>query len=250
MSAGASIAVYADFDDTLTTQNVAHFLLKRFAPGALKRFSTQYRAGEISFREYQEKSFNAVDATVSEMQEAAANEIELRSGLAELLKAVSEAGAVFTVASAGLDLYIDPVLKRHGLEALSVICGSALRTGSDSGEFRYDYPFPYDSADGADDSQRCRGDWATCKCKALEQSDEGAITIFVGDGNTSDACAAEKADHVFARDRLLKICKKSNITATPFEDFSPVTELVRQLGTEAKTTRFRDGTKDQSRDDS
>ena len=91
MSPEARIAVFADFDDTLTTQNVAHFLLKRFAPEALELYSSQYKAGQITFREYQEKSFDAVDATVSEMQEAAANEIELRQGIRELLNAIKRA---------------------------------------------------------------------------------------------------------------------------------------------------------------
>lgn len=227
MSPQTRIAVFADFDDTLTTQNVAHLLLKRFAPQALAKYSSQYRAGEITFREYQEMAFNAVEVTVGEMQELAADEVELRSGLRELLEAVDAAGGKFTVASAGLHLYIDPVLERHELEQLSVVCGSAVRSGSESGEFRYDYPF----TDATD--QPCRGDWATCKCKALEQAGEDAVKVFVGDGSTSDACVAEKADYVFARDRLLRICEAAGIEVTPFEDFAPVTDLVVRLSTEA-----------------
>lgn len=236
MSSEARIAVFADFDDTLTTQNVAHFLLKKFAPRALELYSSQYRAGEISFREYQENAFDAVKASVNEMQNAAANEVELRHGIHELLEAIGKADGVFTVASAGLHFYIDPVLKRHGLEELNVVCGTAVRSGSDNGEFGYDYPFPIPDLDqptGTDNDQ-CRGDWATCKCKALEQAGQSAVTIFVGDGSTSDACVAEKADHVFARDRLLRICNEKGLRATPFEDFSPVTELVKRLSTEAK----------------
>ncbi len=219
------IAVVADFDDTLTTQNVAHLLLKRFAPDALERFSTQYRSGQITFREYQELAFNSVDAPVEQMQQVAADEVELRLGLNDLLQALDDIEGELTIASAGLDLYIEPVLECHGLANLNVVCGSAVRNGSDSGEFSYDYPF-------ADVDVPCRGDWATCKCKALEQAGESATTVFVGDGSTSDACAAENADYVFARDRLLRICEESGIDATPFEDFRPVTEFVAALGRE------------------
>ncbi len=226
------IAVFADFDDTLTTQNVARFLLKRFAPEALDRYSGLYRAGEITFREYQELSFNAVRLPVTHMQDAAAEEIELRSGINELLAAVEEVGGTFTIASAGLRFYIEPVLKRHGLEEIDVVCGTATRGESDSEPFRYDYPF----GETGDDSneERCRGDWATCKCKALEQAGEDAVTVFVGDGSTSDACVAPKADFVFARDRLLRICNEQGIAATPFEDFTPVTEFVTKLSAASK----------------
>ncbi len=226
MSGESRIAVFADFDDTLTTRNVAHFLLRRFAPEALERFSKQYRAGEITFREYQERCFDAVTAPVEELQEAAAENIELRPGLSELLEAVDSAGGTFTVASAGLDIYIEPVLRRHGLQHLGVVCGTATRHDSERANFGYDYPF------GDAGEEPCRGDWATCKCKALTLAGDGATTVFVGDGSTSDACAAPKADHVFARDRLLRICNENGVTATPFEDFSPVTELVKQLSTE------------------
>ncbi len=226
MSSLPSIAVFADFDDTLTTKNAAQFLLKRFAPDALQRFTTEYRSGEITFRQYQELSFNAVEATVSEMQEVAKEEIELRPGLAELLNAIDSAQATFTVASAGLDIYIEPVLQQHGLTGRNVICGTASIKDSEGGEFRYDYPFT--EANAVDP---CRGDWATCKCKALETAGD-AITVFVGDGSTSDACVAPKADYVFARDRLLRICRQAGIEATPFEDFSPVTDLINRLNAE------------------
>ena len=227
MSSQARIAVFADFDDTLTTQNVAHFLLKRFAPEALKTYSSQYRAGEITFREYQERSFDAVIATVPEMQEAVSSEIELRQGIESMLDAIERAGGTFTITSAGLNFYIDPVLKRHGLEKLSVVSASATRSDSEGGPFSYDYPFD-NTGEGP-----CQGDWATCKCKALKQAGDPTVNVFVGDGSTSDACAAGKADFVFARDRLLRICRETGIAATPFEDFTPVTEFVAKLSTEA-----------------
>jgi 2-hydroxy-3-keto-5-methylthiopentenyl-1-phosphate phosphatase len=199
------IAVFADFDDTLTVQNVAHFLLNRFAPEAMAKYSAMYRAHELTFREYQERSFDAVTVPVSEMQSAAADAIDLRPGLRGLLDAITEVGGTFTVVSAGLSFYIEPVLSANGLHNLSVVCGTALREAADTGSFRYDYPFA-----GAN-SEPCHGEWATCKCRAVAEAGHGVTTVFVGDGNTSDACVAPKADHVFARDRLLKICAEDGI---------------------------------------
>lgn len=228
MTTGKRIAVFMDFDDTLSTGNVAQMLLKHFAPEEFARCSARYRAGEITFREYQELSFDAVRAPVSELQKAAADRAQIRAGMTALIDAVSAIGDPVTVLSAGLDIYIQPVLQQHGLSNLDVICGSARRDRSDSGPFRYDYPF------GSMQDSGCKGDWATCKCKALEQAGSNTKTVFVGDGSTSDACAAEKADHVFARDRLLRICNEKRVPATPFEDFTPVTEFINSLAVSTK----------------
>ena len=223
MSQSTDIAVFADFDDTLTIQNAAHFLLQRFAPEAMKKYSGMYRSGEITFREYQEQSFNAVTASVEEMQAVVAAEIQLRAGLRELLNAVSEVGGTFTVVSAGLSFYIEPVLEAHGFKDLPVVCGTAGRDAAEGASFRYDYPFKNAQ------NEPCSGEWATCKCRAITEAGTGVTTVFVGDGTTSDACVAPKADYVFARDRLLRICIDSGIDAAPFEDFYPVAEFVRKF---------------------
>jgi 2-hydroxy-3-keto-5-methylthiopentenyl-1-phosphate phosphatase len=223
VSQSTRIAVFADFDDTLTIQNAAHFLLQWFAPEAMKKYSGMYRSGEITFREYQERSFDAVTASVAEMQAVVATEIQLREGLRELLNAVSQAGGTFTVVSAGLDFYIEPVLEANGLQDLPVICGTAARDAAEGASFRYDYPFQNAQ------NEFCRGDWATCKCRAIIEAGAGVTKVFVGDGSTSDSCVAPKADYVFARDRLLKICADGGINATPFEDFYPVAEFVRKF---------------------
>ncbi len=228
MTKDSRVAVFLDFDDTLTTENIAQLLLRSLAPQEFDRFSREYRAGKITFRDYQEFSFNAVNASLEEIKRLAADQAELRPGITELITAVEESDGTITVLSAGLDIYIEPVRQKHGFDSLNVICGTASRVNSDTGPFRYDYPFGSTAVNG------CRGDWATCKCKALEQVESGTTKVFVGDGSTSDACVAEKADYVFARDRLLRICNELEIKATRFEDFAPVTEFVNSLTTSQK----------------
>jgi 2,3-diketo-5-methylthio-1-phosphopentane phosphatase len=214
------LAVFVDFDDTVTVENVAHFLLAKYARAATERSRAMYRSGEITFREYQERSFDAVSVPLSEMQAAAAAEMRLRPGFIEMIKAVQAAGGTVTVVSAGLDIYIRPVLDENGLSDVPLICGSAECSPAGSGPFRYDYFFG---------NAPCEGDWATCKCAALQSAGDGCVTIFVGDGASSDACAAAKADYVFARDRLLRHCAETGIPATPFENFYTVTEFVSRL---------------------
>jgi 2-hydroxy-3-keto-5-methylthiopentenyl-1-phosphate phosphatase len=240
MSVAGRVAVFADFDDTLTMVNVAQHLLRRFAPEALAKNSALFRNGEITFREYQERAFDAVTVPVTEMQAIVADEISLRDGAVELVDAVAEVNGTFTVASAGLRLYIEPVLQRHGLGHVEIVCGTAIRNETSDGpiseSFRYDYPFVNDSRSKV---ESCEGDWATCKCKALEQAGQGVTTIFVGDGSTSDACVAPKADHVFARDRLLDICNAEGINATPFENLHTVSDFVKSLADSTTASQAR-----------
>lgn len=228
MNGDSGLAVFIDFDDTLTTNNVAQAVLKRLVPEALAAHSHDYRAGKITFREYQERSFDAANVPTDELRSSAVELAILRQGIKEFV-AIAEAGSVpVTVLSAGLDIYIQPVLQKHNLTGLPVISGSASRPESETGPFRYDYPFGSTSTNG------CAGDWATCKCKALEQVPLGTKTVFVGDGSTSDVCAAGKADYVFARDRLLRQAEEKSISVTSFEDFTPITEFVENFSTVTK----------------
>ena len=67
---------------------------------------------------------------------------------------------------------------------------------------------------------------AWCVCLVSAQDDEG-------DGATSDACAASRADHVFARDRLLRHCRENGVPAKRFEDLRTVSEFIDGLSTGA-----------------
>ena len=64
---------------------------------------------------------------------------------------------------------------------------------------------------------------------ALRQQEE---VIFVGDGRMADTCAAQTADTVFARSRLLAYCESEGIEATGFDGLESVAEYVRSRTTE------------------
>ena len=50
---------------------------------------------------------------------------------------------------------------------------------------------------------------------------EGYEAVYVGDG-FSDLHASKSADIVFAKDTLLKHCKKEGVECLPFKDFKDV----------------------------
>lgn len=88
--------------------------------------------------------------------------------------------------------------------------------------FRYDYPAG---------QENCRDRaWAVCKCEPIDNArTRDEHVIFIGDGLRSDACAAEQADTVFARSRLLEHCKENGIEAIEFDDFHSIARHISGL---------------------
>lgn len=220
------VHIVCDFDDTLTTTNVARGLLTEYAPhDRLAEIRDRYVSGEISFRVYQEQAFDLAGRSVAQLSERAVVNASIRPLARETYEFVRKAGGTFAIASAGLDFYIGPVLKKAGLDRAEINCGRVVSDPAQSPPFRYDYP----SAE-----KSCKGDWVTCKCEVIRRLKRDGVeseVIFIGDGQLSDTCAAANAaDTVFATGKLLDYCVKNDIEVTGFdEDFGPVIEYVTKV---------------------
>lgn len=216
------LLVVCDFDDSAADCNAAQLLLTQFAGPEAESVQASYRSGSLPFREYQEEMFKTVIASVDELSTYARDNVNLRPGFAEAVEATRAAGGEFIVASAGIDFYIEPVLEAHGLADVPVLSVTGAPTSTDGAtmSFRYDYP---------SDREFCR-DWAVCKCQPIERANSsGEHVIFIGDGLRSDSCAAEKADTVFARTRLLEYCNDNDIEAIEFKDFHSIAAHISGL---------------------
>jgi 2-hydroxy-3-keto-5-methylthiopentenyl-1-phosphate phosphatase len=219
---GRTLLVVCDFDDTAADCNAAQLLLAEYAGPGAEAVQGAYRDGNLPFRDYQEEMFKTVVAPVDQLRSYARDNVSLRSGFADAVRATREQGGEFLVASAGIDFYIEPVLAANGLGDVPVLSVTGTPNAPDGAmmTFRYDYP---------SDREFCR-DWAVCKCEPIEKAQvAGELVIFIGDGLRSDTCAAEKADTVFARSRLLEHCTKNGIEAIEFEDFHPIADHISNL---------------------
>jgi 2-hydroxy-3-keto-5-methylthiopentenyl-1-phosphate phosphatase len=217
--------IVCDFDGSAASQNGAQTVLEQFVDAddsrGIKGSRTSWINGDFSFRVYQENAFRRTGASVEEIGRLASELIDMRKGFAEMVSAADEAGARFLIASAGLDSYIRPALQSAGhtdTEIVSVMVKDG--TDRENGDgLTYEYP-PAE--------QRCDPDWAVCKCHPMTESlERGEEVIFVGDGLRSDACAAEIATKVFARDRLLDSCRERKIPDTPYDDLSVIADYIR-----------------------
>ncbi len=222
----ATINVVFDFDSTLATTFVGGEMFRNHAPkDKVAEANARHKASETSLRVYQEEVFDLITESTSQMSERAAASSSIRSLAREVCEQVWNSGGAVAVASAGLDFYIQPVLAKAGLDKIQVHSGKVTSDPTELPPFRYDYPSSF--------RETCQSDGVVCKCEVINgvRRDNGgpdSEMIFVGDGETSDACAAANAaDTVFATGRLLDYCNKNGIPATEFgEDFEPVLSYV------------------------
>ena len=216
----ARINLVFDFDGSLATTFVGGLMFRGYTDQAkVEEASQRYRQNLTSLREYQEEVFDLSTETPEAMSKRAVEGANVRSLTREVSEHVWNSGGTVSIASAGLNFYIQPVLDNADLSRINVHSGKVISDSSELPPFQYDYP-SWDAS--------CEGDWVTCKCKVINDLKSNGEVIFVGDGIGSDVCAATNAaDKVFASGRLLSYCNENGIEAEEFgEDFKPVLSYV------------------------
>ena len=213
---GEPLALLVDFDDTAAAQNVAELLLERFGGDEWRETREQFRRGESNLRTYQEDAFATTEASQEEMEGYVAQEAELRQGFVNLVRYCLANDIQMAIASNGLTFYIRALLDQHHLTRDLPVY--AVESRGTPGDVNYSYPYA---------TETC-WKWGNCKCKVLQEyRDKGYRVLFAGDG-TSDACAAGRADFVYARSKLLEHCREAGIPHVAFETFTTVLDDLRQ----------------------
>jgi len=210
------LAVLSDFDDTAAIENVAELLMERFGGSEWRGLREQFHSGRFTLREYQEAAFSIAQASRDKMTALVQEKATLRPHFKELHAYCRQHDIPLAIVSNGLDFYVDALLQREGLGDVPyyTVC---TRFSSNGIEFSYPY-----AVEGC-------GDFGNCKCKVLERyRSEGRKVLYVGDGR-SDFCASTAADLVFARSDLLVCCRKYGIAHVPFQDFSDVLTILKEL---------------------
>jgi 2-hydroxy-3-keto-5-methylthiopentenyl-1-phosphate phosphatase len=214
--AAAELEVFLDFDGTLVDPNVAIVLVSEFAekgPELSRQVDEDLHAGRLTLRQAWELEAATLRADrIPEMVEFVRREIPLRAGAHDLLRLLERYHVPTQIISGGLDFYIAPVLEREGIR-LSFLSDTA--KAGPGGALQVLHPHGHATC------RLC----GICKAQAVRPSTAGRRSVFVGDGST-DRYAAEVADIVFARRRLVQICEERGIPFYRFEEFAPVT---RQL---------------------
>ena len=208
-------AVVCDFDDTATVGDLGDRISIRFAGrDAWERAHEDFGRGGMPFSELLRRVFEPITAGRDEIAAFARVQATLRPGFERFVASCRDADVPFVLCSAGLDLYIHPVLERLAPELrahVQVRCNTA--TPSAGG---LAVAFHGDGAHGG-----C-GSCGFCKGTVVEAlRREGRRVLFVGDGR-SDRCGAVAADRVFARRSLARWCAEQGLAHERFESFDEV----------------------------
>ncbi|MCB2231621.1 MtnX-like HAD-IB family phosphatase [bacterium] len=209
-------AIFCDFDGTLARRDVGYHLYNRFTGGRCNELIPDWKAGTLSTRDCLLKEAAMFRGEPDEVF-AFLDTFELNPGFVEFAALATRCNIPLHIISDGLDVYINHILTRHGINDIPVICNHArLVDGGMVLEFPYDDP--HNTGGGV-----CKGD----RIAEYRRGQKGPLTIiFIGDG-LSDIGALPQTDILFAKKDLARYCDRRNIPYTAFDTFHDITgELV------------------------
>ena len=211
--APAGWAAVVDFDGTLVVQDIGDLVATELGERAAWRAAEdEFSAGSISFKTLLEKIFASVRVDEAAIAAFARARAHLRHGCEAFAHGQHAAGRPLVVCSAGLEIYIRPVLERLPAHLHAHIAVRANRALCSPEGMRLEFP---GAGRGCD---HC----GSCKAPVVQDLQAaGWKVVFVGDG-TSDRCGARVADFVFARGSLLRTCAAESLAHAPFESFDEV----------------------------
>jgi len=223
-------AVGIDFDGTLVEPNVAMVLVERFGENgvaAAHEVDELLHAGTITLRQAWEREVAILPPDrLEEMARYAVEHSPLRAGARELITLLDRHSVAATVISGGVDFYIEPILRREGIRWPYL---SDRLTRTPSGALGVEHPYGHPTC------RLC----GICKAQAVRGPEaDRSTSVFIGDGST-DRYAAEVADVVFARRRLLQYCRDRGIPHHAFENLQPVVEWFAQRLESTESTSDR-----------
>ncbi len=218
-----SLAIFSDFDGTLTDRDTIDHLVEHFLGSDYRREMTRrLLAGEISIRDALSEEFTLVSQrqglTLQQVEAFMAEHITVDPHLPELLRWAQRHGVAFTILSSGMDRLILPLLQHAGCGEVAVRCNRLVEDQQDHGgvALRIEY------RDDSDNGHR--------KAEVLRAAKvRGQRTLFMGDGLTDLECA-EVADILFARRRLAMHCDQHGIAYHPLNSCADVLRYLENSG--------------------
>jgi 2-hydroxy-3-keto-5-methylthiopentenyl-1-phosphate phosphatase len=202
------LLVLCDFDGTVCQVDMCNEILDRFA-GDWEAIDRSYAAGEVGSRIAYGRIAPLIRASRSQMMDFILQNERLDPFFPEFLIFCRRSKIDLKIVSDGLDLYIEAILRKHGLE---------VEFFSNRLVFREDGRIEVGFPPASDECGRC----GICKRSLLDHFRPGYDRIvYVGDGH-SDICAAQTADQIFAKDVLYEKCMKNGTPCLGYDNFGDI----------------------------
>ena len=216
------LAIFTDFDDTITRTNVTDTVLERFADPLWREIQEDWLAGKLTAREVLQKQMPLITARPEDL-DALIDSIDVDPSFGEFARFCAGENDSLYILSDGFDYWIEKILRRTlsaangGLKQIPFFaCGLSLNENKVAISFPY---FPRGCVHGC----------ATCKPSLFERLKTGAErAVVIGDG-ISDLLLAKNADLVLAKNGLREFCEREGVTSHPFNDFRDVLRIIKEL---------------------
>lgn len=210
---GYNLAVFSDFDGTISTRDVGNRLFHHFSDGKSIEPVRRWKSGEIDSRQcFLDEAALMRDITQAELDRFIEG-FELDPHFKKFVSWCRMKNLPFYILSDGHDFYIKKLLRDNDLTGLQVYANQAVLQ---DGRMKFSWPWLEHSCG------RC----ANCKGHHIRRLRKpGQKTVYIGDG-LSDLCALKEADIIFAKDFLASHCQEFNIDYFPFDSFADVINIL------------------------
>jgi len=206
------LAIYCDFDGTVTTRDTVDFLLEQLATPEWEDIEAQWEEGLISSRECMARQIPLIQGGWAAI-ESLLPEVEIDPTFAGFVQWCQSHRISLTLVSEGLDRVIHALLDREGIQL--PVWANHLEENA-QGKLSLSFP-------NAPSDPRCQS--GLCKCKVINQplfsSNPDIHRVVIGDG-MSDRCWSEEADTLFAKSKLVQYCQENKIPFIPFDHFQTI----------------------------
>lgn len=208
------LALFLDFDNTITRGDVLDSVIEQFSPNdRWREWEQAWQEGRISTQECLLRQMANLRVTAAELLDFVSI-IEIDPHFAQIVEWSAKEQVGLTIVSDNFSLLVQAILRNNGIRGTPVFANELAFSG-DCVEATFPYRDPL--------CPRC------AHCKAQHLSHCGARPrIFVGDG-LSDICPARCADIVFAKDSLAKYLKQRGVPFSPFDSLQPVLKFLETL---------------------
>jgi 2-hydroxy-3-keto-5-methylthiopentenyl-1-phosphate phosphatase len=210
------VAILVDFDGTITTKDTNDILVRKYGNEKVRELNNKYNQGKIDLIDLFNGVFSEIKLTEKEYIDFILNGFELSDGFIEFYRQVKSYNIPFAIVSGGFDNGIIPLLKKHGIEDVTILSNHLIFNGQDITVRFHDK-----------DLNCCEyGPCGNCKVNHYRNFKEKyKDAIYIGDGST-DKKVANIASLVFAKDTLLKYCISNGISHIPWNDFNDINRIL------------------------
>jgi len=224
------LIIVSDFDGTITTKDIGNELCLEHIPELFKALFSKYSSGELNLIEFQKQVWSQFPMSKDAFYESIDSHCSIRSGYFDFLDLLNENKIRYTIASCGLDFYINYVWTKYistknPIELKECISNIA-HFNSDNILSSLSAP-TYESHPKDSSRPLHKGLWA----KEMAAKHNKTKIIALGNGG-SDKTFINHVDHIYATEKLDTTLKQSvdnNQSFTSFEDYTDIIPHFKEL---------------------